>query len=100
AATVMVAGLVTTGPGALAAFVKAVLEPANSPAAQMQGASGLLGSLLGSGAGPFGLNIIAGLGAALASGWLGAVSRRRRDLLEPAFAGAVVLSLVASPHPL
>ena len=64
----------------------------------MQGASGLFGSLLGAGAGSFGLSIIAGLGAAMASGWLGAVSRRRRDLLEPAFAGAVVLSLFGSPH--
>src|SRR5207302_1528979 len=98
AGAMVVAGLVTAGPGALAAFVRAVLQPANSPSAQMQGASGLFGSLLGSGAGAFGLSIAAGLGAALVAGWLGAVSRLRRDLLEPAFAGAIVLSLFASPH--
>jgi len=98
AVTVVVLGLASAGPGALAAFVRAVLQPANSPVAQMQGASGLFGSLLGSGAGPFGLSILAGLGAAAVAGWLGAVSRRRHDLLEPAFAGAVVLSLFASPH--
>lgn len=98
AALTVVAGLVTAGSGPLAAFVRAVLQPSNSPVARLQGATGLFGSLFGSGLGPFAAALVAGLAASIVAAWLGAVSRTRRDLLEPALAGAAVLSLFASPH--
>jgi Glycosyltransferase family 87 len=98
ASLVVVAGLLTAGAGPLAAFVRAVLEPSNSPVARLQGSTGLFGSLFGSGLGPFALAIVAGVAAASVAAWLGAVSRTRRDLLEPALAGATLLSLFASPH--
>jgi hypothetical protein len=98
AATVVIAGLVTAGPNAMGAFVSALLQPANSPTAQMQGASGIFGSLLGGGLVPFGLSMVLSLGAVVVAAWTGAVSRRRADLLEPALLAAVALSLFASPH--
>ncbi len=91
-------GLVGAGPHGLTAFVTAVATPSNSPTAQMQGSSGLFGSLLGQAPGVFFLAVGAGAAAALVAGWLGTVARRRRDLLEPSLCGAVALSLFASPH--
>lgn len=96
-ATVAAAGVVLTGPAATAAFVRALLEPVNSPPAQMQGSSGLTGALLGSGIGPYALALLLAAVALVVAGWLGAVSRRR-SLLEPAMLGATALSLWASPH--
>lgn len=97
AASVLAAGLVLTGP-ASGGFIAALLQPVNSPPAAMQGVTGLFGSLLGGGAVPYTLAIAAGCVAALVAGGLGAVARRRTDLLEPALLGAVTLSLFASPH--
>jgi hypothetical protein len=98
AALTVVIGFVAVGPHGLAAFVTAVATPHDSPTAEMQGSSGLFGSLLGEAPGVYFLSIGAGLAAAAAAGWLGIIARRRRDLFEPALCGAVALSLFASPH--
>lgn len=97
-ATVAGAGVVFAGPGATGGFVRALLQPVNSPPAQMQGSTGLTGALLGSGLGPYALALLLAALALVAAGWLGTVSRRRRALLEPALLGATALSLWASPH--
>jgi len=98
AAVTLLIGLFGAGPSALASFVSAIATPSNSPTAQMQGTSGLFGSLLGSSSGVFLLAVGAGIAAAAVAGWLGTVVRRRPDLLEPSLCGAVALSLFASPH--
>jgi hypothetical protein len=98
AAVTVVIGLVGAGPHALTAFITAVATPSNSPTAQMQGTSGLFGSLLGHAPGVFLLAVAAGIAAAGAAGWLGTVAHRRPDLFEPSLCGAVALSLFASPH--
>jgi hypothetical protein len=95
---VFAACLLAVGTSGVAAFIAALLKPANSPIAQMQGASGLFGSLIGVTTSAYTLAIFAGFLAALVAAWLGAISRTRADLLEPALGGAVVLSLFASPH--
>lgn len=97
-ATVAGAGVVLAGPAATAGFIRALLEPVNSPPAQMQGSTGLTGALLGSGIGPYALALLLAAAALVAAGWLGTVSRQRRSLLEPALLGATALSLWASPH--
>ena len=97
-ATVAGAGLVLAGPGATTGFIRALLQPVNSPPAQMQGSTGLTGALLGSGLVPYALALLLAAAALAAAGWLGTVSRRRRALLEPALLGATALSLWASPH--
>jgi hypothetical protein len=98
AAVMVVIGLVGAGPRALASFVTAIATPSNSPTAQMQGTSGLFGSLLGHAPGVFLLAVGAGVAAAAVAGWLGTVAHRRPDLFEPSLCGAVALSLFASPH--
>jgi Glycosyltransferase family 87 len=90
--------LIAVGPHGLAAFVSAVSTPHNSPTAEMQGSSGLFGSLLGPAPGVYFLSIGAGLMAAAVAGWLGTIAHRRPDLFEPSLCGAVTLSLFASPH--
>jgi hypothetical protein len=91
-------GIAGAGPHALGAFVTAIATPSNSPTAQMQGTSGLFGSLLGHASWVFVLAVGAGVAAAIVAWWLGAVARRRPDLFEPSLCGAVTLSLFASPH--
>ena len=98
AAVSVVIGLIGAGPHALASFVTAIATPSNSPTAQMQGTSGLFGSLLGHAPGVFLLAVAAGIAAAAVAGWLGSVAHRRPDLFEPSLCGAVALSLFASPH--
>jgi hypothetical protein len=58
----------------------------------------LFGSLLGQAPGVYLLSIGAGLVAAVAAGWLGAITRHRAGLFEPSLCAAVALSLFASPH--
>ena len=96
--TVVVGGLLFAGPAATEGFIRALLQPVNSPPAQMQGSTGLTGSLLGSGLAPYALALVFAAAAVAAAAWLGAVSRRRPRLLEPALLGATALSLWASPH--
>ncbi|HUZ69134.1 MAG TPA: glycosyltransferase family 87 protein [Candidatus Saccharimonadales bacterium] len=98
AAVTMVIGLLADGPHGLVAFVSAIATPHDSPTAEMQGSSGLFGSLLGQAPGVYFLSIGAGLAAAVVAGWLGAITRRRADLFEPSLCAAVALSLFASPH--
>ncbi len=98
AAVTILIGFAGTGLHGLTSFVSAISTPSYSPTAQMQGTSGLFGSLLGQSPGVYYLAIGAGLAAAALALWLGAVARRRVDLFEPALCGAVALSLFASPH--
>jgi hypothetical protein len=98
AALSLMIALVAVGPHGVAAFVSAVSTPHDSPTAEMQGSSGLFGSLFGQAPGVFFLSIGAGLAAAAVAGWLGTIAHRRPDLLEPSLCGAVILSLFASPH--
>jgi hypothetical protein len=98
AALSLVIALIAVGPHGLATFVSAVSIPHNSPTAEMQGSSGLFGSLLGQAPGVYFLSIGAGIVAAAVAGWLGTIAHRRPDLLEPSLCGAVTLSLFASPH--
>jgi hypothetical protein len=97
-AVLLAFSLLAVGPAGMGAFTAAVTKPAYSPIVQMQGASGLFGSLLGVGASAYVLALIADLAAALLAGWLGNVTRAHAGLFEPALAGAVVLSLFAAPH--
>ena len=90
--------LLAVGFSGAGAFVAALAKPSNSPLAEMQGASGLFGSLLGAGGATYLLALLAGLGAALVAGWLGSTTRGRSDLFEPALAGAVALSVFGAPH--
>ena len=98
AAVTIVIGLIGAGPHALTSFITAIATPSNSPTAQMQGTTGLFGSLFGHGSGVFLLAVAAGIAAAAVAGWLGTVAHRRPDLFEPSLCGAVALSLFASPH--
>jgi Glycosyltransferase family 87 len=98
AAASVVIALIAVGPHGLAAFVAAVSTPHNSPTAEMQGSSGLFGSLLGQAPGVYFLSIGAGLAAAAVAGWLGTIAHRRPELFEPSLCGAVALSLFSSPH--
>jgi hypothetical protein len=98
AAVTVVIGLLAGGPRGLVSFVSAVATPHDSPTAEMQGSSGLFGSLLGQAPGVYFLSIGAALAAAAVAGWLGAITRHRADLFEPSLCAAVALSLFASPH--
>lgn len=98
AAVTVAMALVAVGPHGLTAFVSAVATPHDLPTAEMQGSSGLFGSLLGQAPEVYFVSIVAGLAAAGVAGWLGTVAQRRSDLLEPTLCGAVALSLFASPH--
>jgi hypothetical protein len=98
AAVTIVIGLVAAGPHGFAAFASAVSTPHDSPTAEMQGSSGLFGSLIGQAPGVFVLSIGASIVAAIVAGWLGAITRHRADLFEPSLCAAVALSLFASPH--
>jgi hypothetical protein len=98
AGTVAAAGGVLAGPSETVSFVRALLQPVNSPTSHMQGSTGLTGALLGGGLGPYALALLLAAGALAGAVWLGAASRRRPSLLEPALLGATALSLWASPH--
>ena len=97
-AAALLSGLAFAGVSASGAFITALLQPSNSPLAQMQGATGLFSSLLGGAAGAYPAGVVASLAAVAAAAWLGASTRSRPVLFEPAFAGAVVLSVFAAPH--
>jgi len=98
AAVSVAIGMIGAGPRSLGSFLSAIAMPSNSPTAQMQGTSGLFGSLLGHASGVFLLAVAAGIAAAAVAGWLGTVAHRRPDLFEPSLCAAVTLSLFASPH--
>jgi len=98
AGATVVFSLATVGTSGIAAFASVVFSPAYSPLTQMQGASGLFGSWLGPTQLAYMLGLSASLAAAAAAAALGTAARRRSSVLEPALAGAVALSLFASPH--
>jgi glycosyl transferase family 87 len=98
AAVTVLIGLLAGGPHGITSFISAVSTPHDSPTAEMQGSSGLFGSLLGQAPGVYLLSIGAGLAAAVVAGWIGAITRHRADLFEPSLCAAVALSLFASPH--
>ena len=98
AGVTVVIGLLADGPRGLVSFVSAIATPHDSPTAEMQGSSGLFGSLLGQAPGVYLLSIGAGVAAAFVAGFLGAITRHRADLFEPSLCAAVALSLFASPH--
>jgi hypothetical protein len=98
AAVTVAIGLLAGGPHGLVTFVSAVATPHDSPTAEMQGSSGLFGSLLGQAPGVYFLSIGAAVAAAAVAGWIGAITRHRADLFEPSLCAAVALSLFASPH--
>jgi len=97
AGTVLVS-LATVGSAGVTAFASVVFTPAYSPATQMQSANGLFGSWLGPTQAAYLLASLAALVAVAAASALAVWTRRRSDLFEPALAGAVALSLFASPH--
>jgi hypothetical protein len=98
AAVTVAIALVAVGPHGLTSFISAVATPHDSPTAEMQGSSGLFGSLLGQAPGVYLVSVAAGLAASVVAAWLGMIAHRRSDLLEPTLCGAVALSLFASPH--
>lgn len=90
--------LLTAGVAPIAAFVGVLLTPRYSPLVQMQGATGLFASWFGSGAAPYALALAVSVAGFLLAVHLGARSRASARLLEPALAGALVLSLFGAPH--
>jgi alpha-1,2-mannosyltransferase len=98
-AAMILVSLAAVGPTGLAAFVASTQTDAGRwPLASMLGFTGLFGSWLGNGAVP---QLLAAAGSVLALGaclWLGRRLVRDPSALEPCLAGAMLLSLVASPH--
>ncbi|HWW09977.1 MAG TPA: glycosyltransferase family 87 protein [Candidatus Acidoferrales bacterium] len=92
------AGLATAGVAGTSGFVHALLLPSNNPLFVMQGASGLVTSWLGGSLPVLLITVAASLAGAGAAAWMGWVSRNRPGSLEPALAGAIVLTLFISPH--
>jgi hypothetical protein len=95
----LAAALAVGGGAAITGFAgAAVFALGNTPAASTAGLSGFIASWLGDGTGTA---ILTAAGAGLAvigCGVLGARARTKPESLEIALAGAVALSLVASPH--
>jgi hypothetical protein len=98
AVALLLASLAVVGVGGVESYVAALLQPANSPVREMLGFSGLFGSSLGPGRLTDLLTIAGGAAALATAFWVGARSRLRPALLEPALFAATALSLLASPH--
>lgn len=98
AAALLLASVAAVGVGGVESYVGALLQPSNSPVREMLGFSGLFGSSLGPGRLTDLLTIAGGAAAMVAAFWVGARSRLRPALLEPALFAATALSLLASPH--
>lgn len=98
-AVVAVVSLALVGPAGLAGFVSALgFAVGNTPGASTLGIPGLVASWLGSGSVPVVIGVTGSLLALAACGVLGSRSRANPGTLEASLAGAVALSLVASPH--
>lgn len=99
AAACAVASLAVAGPHGASAFLPAVLHDAQRwPSSSMNGFAGLAASVLGTGTVATAVGF-AGSALAVALAFvLGRAARRRAGALEAALAGAVCLSLLASPH--
>jgi Glycosyltransferase family 87 len=91
--------LALVGPAGLGGFVSALgFAYGNTPGASTLGIPGLVASWLGSGAVPAAIGVTGSLIALAGCALLGARSRGNVTGLEASLAGAVALSLVASPH--
>lgn len=91
--------LALVGPAGLGGFVAALgFAYGNTPGASTLGIAGLVASWLGSGALPATIAVTGSLIALAGCALLGARTRGNVTGLEASLAGAVALSLVASPH--
>jgi hypothetical protein len=98
-AVVAAVSLALVGPGGLAGFVSALgFAVGNTPGASTLGIPGLVASWFGGGTVAAGIGVTGSLIALGGCGLLGVRSRGNRRALEASLAGAVALSLVASPH--
>jgi hypothetical protein len=98
-ALVAVVSLALVGATGLSGFVSALgFAYGNTPGASTLGIPGLVASWLGTGGVPAAIGIAGSLIALAACSILGARSRGKPPALEASLAGAVALSLVASPH--
>jgi hypothetical protein len=98
-ALVAAVSLVLVGPAGIAGFVSALgFAAGNTPGASTLGIPGLVASWLGSGTLPVVIGILGSLIALAGCGLLGSRSRGNPAALEVSLAGALALSLVASPH--
>ena len=98
-AAVAIASLVVAGPGGTAGFASIALGSTGRwSLASMLGFTGLAGSWLGDGAATQVVAAVLSLLAVAAATGLGAAVHREPGRLGTALAGAVALSLVASPH--
>ena len=98
-AAAVAASLLTAGPAALGGFVSSLIFAlGNTPATSTVGTTGLAASWLGTGGGATAFGLAGSLVALAGCAVLGARSAGRPMRLEAALAGALALSLVASPH--
>lgn len=93
------ASLALVGPAGVAGFVSILASSTTRwELATMVSFIGVVGSLFGNGLSAHLIELIASLLACAAAVWLGMRVRRDPSRLDTALVGAVVLSLVASPH--
>jgi hypothetical protein len=99
AAGLAFASLALVGPSGIAGFVGILASSTTRwELATMVSFIGVVGSLFGSGLAAHAIGLVASLLACAAAVWLGTTVRRNPSHLDSALAGAVVLSLLASPH--
>jgi hypothetical protein len=79
-------------------FGAASLALDHTPAPSTMGLLGLTASWLGDGSPARVLALVGGIAGVLLSAWLGWRTRRRPERLEAGLAGALVLSLLVTPH--
>ena len=101
-AALLAAGVLSVllvGPHGMVDFARISLGGTDRwPLRSLLGFTGLFGSWLGNAASAHALAAVASVVACVACAVLGARSRREAGLFEPALAGTLALSLVASPH--
>jgi hypothetical protein len=99
AVALAVASLALVGPSGVAGFVGVLASSTTRwDLSTMVSFIGVVGSLFGNGLAAHLIGLAATLLACAAAVWLGTMVRRDRKCLDMALVGAVVLSLVASPH--
>jgi hypothetical protein len=93
------ASLVLVGPAGVAGFVSILASSTTRwELATMVSFIGVVGSVFGNGVTAHLIGLVASLLACAAAVWLGTRVRRDPSRLDTALVGAVVLSLIASPH--
>jgi hypothetical protein len=91
--------ILAVGPAGISGFAAALTDDAGRwPLPSMLGFTGITGSWIGGGALAEALAGCASVAALVACAWLGRRVARDPDTCEPVLAGAVALSLLASPH--